>query len=75
MIITLETKFSALLREKIEAEMEKSARLLAGGIATSFEDYRQRVGYLAGLGAALKLAEEVELYLNGPERSTTGTQA
>lgn len=64
-MIGIDIHFARMLIERLDEEIERRAREVAGGLASSFDDYRQRTGFIAGLMGARKIAEEVEKTLNG----------
>ena len=47
-------------RARIEQRRKEAIEHLAGGLAGSFEDYRERAGHIHGLNDALALIDEVE---------------
>lgn len=51
-------------RQKIEDAHATAANQLAQGYATTFEDYRERVGRLKGLRDAIDLLEDAAKELN-----------
>lgn len=51
----LVTEYVALVRERIDAERAALGR----GAASSFEDYRRRVGVVAGLEASISILEDL----------------
>lgn len=60
-----ESRHGQVLKRKIaEARADRLDSLAKGG-ATSFEAYRQSVGYLEGLDAAEGLSDEADNELNG----------
>lgn len=48
------------IREKIEQEISERSISLGRGEANSFDVYRQNVGYIEGLYAAIAICDEVE---------------
>lgn len=44
---------------ELKARIERDANSLVGGSATSFEDYRHRVGILKGYAESIKVLEEM----------------
>jgi hypothetical protein len=62
---TLEIRALRLLAVRIDEEWDSRARNLATGAASSFDDYKQSVGYLRGLEKVKELCVEVEAELYG----------
>ena len=62
---TLEMRALRLLVVRIDEEWESRARNLATGAASSFDDYKQSVGYLRGLEKVKELCVDVEAELYG----------
>lgn len=57
---TYEMRALRELGARIALEIERQSLFLVEGKATSFDDYRYRVGQIRGLEAAKGLASEVE---------------
>lgn len=55
------SRFHTLLKTKIDAEIAKTGAQITSGGMTSYEGYREAVGYVRGLVAALKLADDTEV--------------
>lgn len=58
-----ETKFERLITAKLNEAYSKSAEGMATGGFHAFEKYREEVGYVRGLKAALKFVSEVRAEL------------
>jgi hypothetical protein len=58
-------RFHANLRAKIDEEMNKAGKEIILGRMLNHEVYREAVGYIRGLAAAIKLAEDVEMEIEG----------
>lgn len=54
------TRFHNLLEEKILQEVDNRSKSIASGGASDYPHYRENVGYITGLQAALALCEEIE---------------
>ena len=48
------------LRQAIEAEIEENGACLVDGVASTYPEYKGRVGYIKGLKRAVELCEESE---------------
>jgi hypothetical protein len=55
-----ETRFHRALRERITDEVDRFVESLLSGAAPDYPTYRQGVGYLNGLRAAAKLADDID---------------
>lgn len=55
---TLDMLLYRKLQERIEEEREKAAENIIAGFSPTYEDYKNRVGYLKGLSDALIWAKE-----------------
>lgn len=55
------SRFHILLKRKIDEEMSKVGGEITSGRVSNYEIYREHVGYVRGLAAALKLAEDTEV--------------
>ena len=55
-----QTRFHQLFQERALKEIEKANQELASGAAKDFGQYRDYVGYIRGLGDALRLCDEIE---------------
>ena len=64
------TRFHAFLEKKIEEEIQNRAASLASGAAADYPHYKESVGYINGVKAAIKLCDDVEQDM-GNERSDT----
>jgi hypothetical protein len=62
---TLDTRALNMLCAKLVAEHDRRAINLVSGSAGSFDDYRERVGFLRGLEFAKNECESVEKDLRG----------
>ncbi|HZS57518.1 MAG TPA: hypothetical protein VFA65_24170 [Bryobacteraceae bacterium] len=52
--------FHAALRRELDEKTEPLKRLLCSGIALSFDDYKNRVGYLQAITDVIAICEQVE---------------
>jgi hypothetical protein len=55
---SLDLKLYQLIEQEIGERLEKHAAEIVTGRATSYDDYRHRVGVIKGLREALSIAEE-----------------
>ena len=69
MMDAFDSAFARALAKKIVSETAERIAQLATGRATTFEDYRHRVGYLLALNDVTAWAAEVERQLRQPEKS------
>lgn len=58
------TRFHALLEQKIAEAIENRSISVASGVCTEYANYRENVGYIKGLQAALALCDEIESELD-----------
>ncbi len=65
---TLSTRALNMLVARIIEEEGRRALHLVQGSAASFEDYRNRVGFIQGLNHARTLCEDVERDLYGKKK-------
>lgn len=54
------TRFQAELEARIKIMVENRAASIAAGAASTFEHYRENVGYISGLNDVLKICEDIE---------------
>lgn len=54
------SRFHTILRAKLDDEITKAGEQITSGMMASYEGYRESVGYVRGLVAAMKLAEDAE---------------
>lgn len=62
----LDTQVARRLATKIDEEIARETDFLARGAASSFDDYRHRVGQIKALIKARELLKESERELLGP---------
>lgn len=43
----------------VEARVQRETHSLASGAASSFEDYRGRIGFIKGLNSAVQILQEI----------------
>lgn len=55
------SRFHSLLKVKVDAEIAKIGGQISSGQMANYEGYREAVGYVRGLVAALKLADDTEV--------------
>lgn len=55
-----ETRFHFQLKAKVEETIDLMAISVASGACTDYPQYREKIGYINGLKAALELADDVE---------------
>ena len=65
-----QTRFAALLKNKIEGVVQERATQVANGACTDYPQYKENVGYIRGLLDAIKLADDVEIEEYGPINTT-----
>lgn len=65
MIGTIDTRFHREARAAVEAAILEQSLQLADGRAGSFEDYKRRVGFIAGLRASLEILADTEAKIYG----------
>jgi hypothetical protein len=54
------SRFHSLLRAKVAEEMEARSAAIVGGNCTEYSHYRFETGFLQGMMAVLKLADDIE---------------
>jgi len=54
------THFRSLLEARINEAVENRSESIASGAATSYEHYKENVGYILGLREALKICDDIE---------------
>jgi hypothetical protein len=54
------TRFHAILEERVTEEVNKLSESLAIGHSSSYENYRENVGFIRGMKAVLTLCSEIE---------------
>lgn len=52
--------FHRILEERIERLITERALSVIGGACTSFEAYKQQVGFVEGLQAAISIGRDIE---------------
>ena len=62
--------YQTALHERINMERASRAQHLADGLASSHEDYRERVGYLSALRDVLLWSEDITQSLNRETRKS-----
>lgn len=67
MIDTIDIRSLRKLAQMIEEERDRRTGALVAGPAETYEDYKQRVGFIQGLSKAFELCGEVEQELYGKE--------
>jgi hypothetical protein len=67
MLDAFDSYFAKLLAKRIADERAKRAGEIAAGRATTFEDYKHRVGYLEALDHVIAWGTEIESKMRKPE--------
>ncbi len=55
------SRFHGTLKAKLEEEIAKVSGQISQGQTRDYESYRESVGYIRGMIAAIKLAEDTEV--------------
>lgn len=66
-----QSRFAAVLKDTLETNAVERTTALVTTKASTYEDYRERIGFIRGLKYALDQIEAVRKTLDRPETSTT----
>lgn len=56
----MKTQFQRVLESRLNEAVESHRISVASGVCTDYAHYRDSVGYIRGLTAALRICEEIE---------------